>query len=316
MDWFKQKKAEPDLPSYVLLETNIPGEQGSKLLGRIVEDYRNPTDGYRPEDPQPALAKGPGVLQIIDTEFESLLSVEKNKTAQAKVGQILKIDFEKLKSEEHSLKSAFVRTRSLPQHFDAFKALLKIHANDIMQLMQRKDGKAYMVVAYKSCVNGQAGQERQYSKQQQVKIDVPVDTIASAASHGTFNLGDKANLSLQLGKKEGEKASTSATGVGEQIFAVRYRTLALRRRQQELGEPQFGDVLRVSYANGVFGYEDGPFITEDDASDDGDDTKASAADGEETEADIADDEAVVLGQTVEVVADDDDTASMIYSDSL
>ncbi|KAH7459113.1 hypothetical protein FOMA001_g20244 [Fusarium oxysporum f. sp. matthiolae] len=267
MNPFKQTKTT-ELPSYILTEARIPADEGDRLLGRIVADFNNPTDEYRPQDPRPALMLGPKVLEIIDTEFSSLLSVERNKVAQAKVGLILKVDFDKLAKEESSLKSSFVRSRFLPQHRDAFEALMQQHGDEVLKLLRDNKGKGYMVVGYKSCVNGQMGKTREYADGKKVDINIPTGAAVTAATHGAVNLGNQADVGVGLGSQDKQSSSTTATMVGEQIFAVRYRIITLVKGTK--GESDFGDVQRVSREHGVFGEEEeGKFITEDDTSDDG-----------------------------------------------
>src|SRR4051812_48598021 len=102
------RAADPDRPSYVLTD-RLDASIKDVLLGRIVRDYRSPADNYRPIDPRPALVEG--TLEIQDTEFSLLFSHKKNRTAAAKVGHIVSVDFDKLKNESYTLKSSFVRTR-------------------------------------------------------------------------------------------------------------------------------------------------------------------------------------------------------------
>lgn len=272
MNPFKQTKvAVPPrsvLPSYILIESRIPATHGEKLLGRIVIDYGNPTDEYRPEDPRPALSSGPKFLEIIDTEFSSLFSIEKNKVAQLKVGLILDLDLHKLEKEDSSLKSCFVRTRSLPQHRDAFNALKRHHGPEIAQLLNDNERRGYMVVGYKSCVNGQMGRSREYANGMKLDIKVPTGAAVTAGTHGAVNLGTQADISAGLGTEGKGTLSTSSTMAGEQIFAVRYRLISLTKKE----EVDFGAVPRVDNEHGVFGDSDDEgdnedFITEDDASD-------------------------------------------------
>lgn len=279
----RTKPADPSLPSYALLENRLDGSEIDTLLGRIVVDFRNPLDGYRPDDPRKALLQKP--MEIIDTEFSSLFSVSKNKTAAGKIGSILNVDFNKLTEEGHRLKSSFVRTRILPQHRDALDALLTNYGPEIIKLMQSKDakGKAYMAVGLKSCVNGEMGKERKYEKVTKVEIAMPTDTIVTAASHGIINPGPQFNVEAKKGQGNKEEASTSARMRGEQIFAVRYRILTLEKtknkdKQMTEEHAEYGDVLRVQYENGVFSYttdEHNDFIFEDDEPENNENPKQS-----------------------------------------
>lgn len=274
MGLFKKTKEDkgpavvPSLPSYILTEARIPDEEGDLLLGRIVADFNNPSDEYKPYDPRPALKSGPKFLEIVDTEFSSLFSSEKNSTAQAKVGVMLNIDFDKLATQESHLKSSFVRTRILPQHRDAFNALMREHKAEILQLLRDNGGKGYMVVGYKSCVNGQMGRSRDFANRTKVDVNLPTGAIVTAATHGMVNLGNQADLGFANDSSSKQGASMAATMSGEQIFAVRCRLITIRKDKTDEGD--FGDIQRVRPEHGVFGEkeESEEFITEDDNSDD------------------------------------------------
>jgi hypothetical protein len=263
MNPFKQQPVQ-ERPSYVLTD-RLPASVGDALLGRIVADFLSPLDEYKPEDPRPALIAG--TLEIVDTDFSSLFSVSRNKLAAAKISQILHIDVESLLKNESSIKSSYVRTRTLPQHREVLAALLKKHATDIIKLLRDNKGKAYMAVGFKSCVDGEIGKARLYTNKKSVRIEAPVGAMVSAVSQGTVNLGDQANVGLDVQRSREEQLTTRATMVGEQIFAVRYRALSLSKRA---GGPEadYGDILRVKFENGVYSYSErvGTFV--DDESDD------------------------------------------------
>lgn len=267
MNPFKQKPVL-EKPSYVLTD-RLPASVGDVLLGRIVADFLSPLDEYKPEDPRPALIAG--TLEIVDTDFVSLFSISRNKLAVTKISQILNVGVESLLKNEGSIKSSFVRTRTLPQHREVLAALLKKHATDIIKMLRNNKGKAYMAVGFKSCVDGEIAKERLCTNKKLVEIGVPVGAIVSAASQGAVNLGDQANVGLDVQRSREEQHSRKATMVGEQIFAVRYRALSLRKRADG-PEADYGDILRVKFENGVYSYSEreGTFV-DDDSDDENDD---------------------------------------------
>ncbi|KAF2273298.1 uncharacterized protein EI97DRAFT_480936 [Westerdykella ornata] len=173
---------------------------------------------------------------------------------------ILELDFDKLAKEESSLKSSFVRTRSLPQHREAFHALVQKHGAKIVQLLRDNKGKGYMAVGYKSCVNGREEGQCKHSYRRCI----------TAATQGVVNLHDQADIGMNIGSRDKGRYSTTATMAGEQIFAVRYRKVSFMKGKPVEGV-DFGDVQRVSHEGGVFakGEHDEEFLTEDDTSERG-----------------------------------------------
>jgi len=249
-----------DRPSFVLTD-RLPADTGEKLLGRVVADPRSPVDEYVPRATDTRFAMKGQVYEVADSNFSSLFSVEKNKQAQTKIGQVVGLDLEKLTKDEHSLKTAFVRTRIMEQHKDALKALLGSGMTPEITTLIRDNkgsnaGKGYMVVGYKSCVDAETSKDKQFHQNTNVKIDVPTDTIVTAATHGAISLGEGANIGQTLNKSEDVNASMTSTSVGEQVFAIKYRLLTLRKlNKRDAGQQSvdFGDIVRIKFENGVYG---------------------------------------------------------------
>jgi hypothetical protein len=258
------------LPTYILTSERLPGALGDVLLGRIVAKVQNPTDEYRPEDPRPALQSE--YLEVMDTEFKSLFSAQENHTAKLRVGQLLGVDIEKLISDERQVDSPCVRTKFLPQHRDAMKALLGKHRGEIEQLMSDNDGKVYMVVGYKAAVEGRFKDARKYTSRKKIRIEVPTGAMVAAATHGTVNLGKAADIGAEAGSETTDSNAQSSQADGEQIFAIRYRELIGKKlgffSSQKGLKVDYGDVPRVVYEDGVFHGEgdDLELVSEDEES--------------------------------------------------
>ena len=258
MNPFNQKKKndKQNQPQFVLTDCYPVDGVGEELLGRVVANYSSPLDDYCPSDPRPALGALARKTETIDTNFSSLLSVERNKTVAAKIGHILNIDIEKQENEKSNVISKIVRTRRLEQHFVCFQALLKKHEKEVVDLTRRAGGVAYMVVGFKSCLDGFMGKGREVARNHTAEVTAPVGLLSTAASHGVVNIGDTFDSTVGHASQASQTASTQATMVGERIFAVRYRVLTLRKNAIRFQEKDFGHVLRAEPQHGVYGAGD------------------------------------------------------------
>lgn len=270
-------------PTYILTD-RLPSSQIPLLLGRIVADIASPTDEYIPEDPRPALTSKP--LEIVDTDFSILFSGSKNTFVESKISHILGLAAQDGQNSTSSLQSKRVRTRTLPQHREALKALLGKFKPQILQLLRDNGGVAYMVVGVKSALDAEHAVDRQFGNRKALTVGLPTAAVVSAASHGTVNLGPGADVDVNVERVRGRAFESAGTMDGEQVFALRYRVLTLKKKLFLAGQGvdvDYGSVKRVAFEDGVYGDVEGgrEEISEDEDDDDDDD------DDEDDDDDIA-----------------------------
>ena len=259
-------------PTYILTD-RLPSSEIPLLLGRIVADFASPTDEYLPEDPRVALNSK--FLEIIDTDFSTLFAGSKDNSVESKIGQILGISGENGHNSQSRLHSKLVRTRTLPQHREALKALLGRFRPQILQLLKDNGGVAYMVVGIKSAVDAEHATEGQFGSRTALMIGLPTDAIATAASHGMVTLGQSADIDVNSSRARGQAFESAATMDGEQVFAIRYRLVKLKKNFLGRQEPDvdYGSVKRVAVEAGVYSdvVEGREEVSEDEDENDHDD---------------------------------------------
>lgn len=248
---FSKKESSSAQPTYILTD-RLPSSEIPLLLGRVVADFASPTDEYIPEDPR--LALNSKTLEIIDTDFSTLFAGSKNNSIESKLGQILGVSAEDGHDGQNRLQSKFVRTRTLPQHREALKALLKNFRPQILQLLKDNGGVAYMVVGVKSALDAEHGTERQFGNRTALAIGVPTGAIVTAASHGIINLGQTADVDVNSSRARGRAFGTAATMEGEQVFAIRYRLVKLKKHFLGAQEPDidYGNVKQGTVEASVY----------------------------------------------------------------
>ncbi|KAH7247464.1 uncharacterized protein BKA55DRAFT_571890 [Fusarium redolens] len=268
-------------PSFVLLSTKLPADTlALKLLGRIVEDIRQPTNGYRPENPRPLLAVEP--IEATDTDATLYYHSVTDAHANAQLGRLLELSTITSTTDTAKLAGKKIITRILPQHRDAFDAIVRAHRDAVEKLLKFNDGVAYMIVGVKTIFDGSVEVEHARSRQADGRLELPVTRMAAAAgmqglSTG-LNLGKAVDPSIEAGRAATREWMARNEIVGEQVFAVQYRRVVLQREGRYLWSSKKTVQLKamhvVDFGDGVLS-DAGQVATpkevvyEDDDSDDG-----------------------------------------------
>lgn len=100
----------------------------------------------------------------------------------------------------------------------------------------------------------------------------PTDLAAQVASHGTANAPKSGNLEVEAHITRQGSARSSFQGAGEQVFAIQYRTIGLRRPlplSKKEPEVAYGELKVVDFQDGVYSSTGRKMIFEDDQLDEG-----------------------------------------------
>lgn len=297
------KRENRNDPSFVLLETALPADRVSSfLLGIVARDMANPTHEFRPRTPD--VVNREYVFEIEDSDYSTFLQDNKQRTLETNLGHLFGVSSENVTESSEGITSTFVRTRALIQHRDTKDALLKSsHRAEIIDLLQHNQGKGYLAVAFKTSVSGQRSKRFESKKRVTMSLEAPVGTAVTGISHGTMNLpAGSVDPKLVFKDDSGHTIEASSKQVKEQIFAVQYRVLALKRRWNRKHEDsvETGQIMRLRYGSAVFGSrrENGsPIVDEDDPLEDDRENEV----GEESDDDI-----VMLDETMEEEAEKTD----------
>lgn len=203
------------LPQYVLVD-RLPSSVGPRLLGRIVLDIQSPTDYYRPEDPSRDLVNE--TLEIVDSNFSTLFSINRNSAVEAKIGQIVGVAVDDGRSAEKKFEGRIVRTRFLTQHKDALKKLLEVRRAEIVELLSdAKKGRGYMIVGIKTAADASVSAKQASHRTTKIGVEFPVNQASAAASHGALQTA-AANPQAKMDFTNDASVATSTHMDGEQIF--------------------------------------------------------------------------------------------------
>lgn len=144
-------------------------------------------------------------------------------------------------------------------------------------------GVGWMVVGVKSCIDGSSGARIVDSGTRSVKVDLPVSTAVAAATHGTVTVGTAVDVSAGVGAGHSTGGDVTSTMVGEQVFAVRYRRLMLKKAflSSKGAFVDYGQIERAHFDSGVFDRAKAEEIEEDD-----EDVEEEGVEGEFEDEDV------------------------------
>ena len=162
----------------------------------------------------------------------------------------------------------FVRTRILPQHYDVLEALLNHHRPEILKLLGDNKKMGYLVVGFKSALDGHQSRKGHQDSKKRLRLNVPTRAVMNAVSHGALNIGDAADVNVDAGIENAWSSSSKSTLVEEQVFSIGYRRITLRTTfLSEEKDVKLGDAVWTRADEGVFGDREREEVTEDDEDD-------------------------------------------------
>jgi hypothetical protein len=260
-------------PPFVLLVQKLPADTlALKLIGRIVEDVRQPTNGYRPEDPRPLLDTTP--IEVTDTDASVYQNSIKNTTVKAQLGQLFGVAAQGSKTDGTQLSGKTIVTRLLPQHRDAYDAIYAAHGRDIEKLLKLNGGVGYMIVGLKTILDGSVDFSRSHEQGLSGETSAPVGAVLAATTQGVGAfLGNSVDPSIGGGKVVAAEWAARHQMMGERVFAIQYRVVSLEK-QGKLWNGKKTARLKSMYVvnlqDGVYGdnHDDKPkeVVYEDDES--------------------------------------------------
>ncbi|KAM0712559.1 hypothetical protein Q7P35_000005 [Cladosporium inversicolor] len=309
MGIFKSSKTKTG-PSFCIIETSIPASEENTLLGKIVADIQNPTYEYANYTPASYTeVLGNRTLEIKDMDVKYVYEQNKSSEVQAKLGSLLSGTSTASANNANNLTTCFVRTRTLQQQREVFQCLLDKNRDSIMKLLQDNGNTAYMIVGFKTAVDGAKSRLHTTQSHAAFHVQLPATEVAQAVTGAPpFLPGEFLNPQAGFSRQVGERIESSNTMQGEQIFAVQYRRLRARKPSAD-DHVTFGELERYKKEAAVFHDEnDGPILLEEDDEDVDEENEihadtegdASNSDPDDASREVDDDE-VDFGDHVESV---------------
>ncbi|GKZ27283.1 hypothetical protein AbraIFM66951_004874 [Aspergillus brasiliensis] len=258
-------------PTFVITE-RLPCEKYfDKLLGVVVADITCPHHEYCPDAPTRGISSDPD--DTIEADVETFLLSQSNASIRADLRALFGLGAESASSTKRGINSKWVLTRRLPQHRKAFEAIVDTYGNELMKMLKNNNGRGYMVVGFKTCIDAEISQGSERLWKLDGNMTIPVSKLATAASHGAAVFDGSMDPSVSVSKKSGIRVIAQSIARGEQIFAVQYRKVSLKKSY--FSTEQKAEIRRlktVDHEDGIYGTnEDDEVRYEDEDSGDEDD---------------------------------------------
>ncbi|KAF9772755.1 hypothetical protein IL306_009512 [Fusarium sp. DS 682] len=277
-------------PTFALIDRLPSSHHASVFLGRIVADILHPLHDYCPEDPRAALQQLP--VEVTDTSVSTVLAASNSTAVRAMLDGIFGLTNSKSSNTGKQIMSDKVTTRTLPQHRKSFAAMIGAHHDEILELLENNGGKGYMVVGLKTCHDAEIEITRNHERKSDVQVSAPARQIASIASHGAVNPASVPNPTVGRSSEVSADWETKLTAEGEQIFALQYRKISLKKHffSKKPSTAGLGQIKILDWGEGVYGEggEEREVVYSDDESDEEEEEE------EEEEEDQDENEDVVL----------------------
>lgn len=223
--------------TWYILKESIPIDHESRLLGAIVQDFRDPLADYVPRGATAAAASNsddtltpsnlvPAIARSVDTvETEARTEVEavRSTSLSSQLFDLLTGSVGRSREDTHVLEASRVQTRKLENHTKLFQELLsKPSVKTALDIMFDSGGtrKAYFVVGLKACSPSRVSRTESASRSTSLGIQAPLD--AAIGSPGMLP-----NMSVGVSGERSSTFSTRREGTlqGDRIFALEYRVV-------------------------------------------------------------------------------------------
>ncbi|KAH7240342.1 uncharacterized protein BKA55DRAFT_118915 [Fusarium redolens] len=243
-------------PTFALIDRLPASHHASVFLGRIVGDIFHPLHDYCPEDPRTALQHLP--VEVADTSVSTILAASHSTAVRAVLDRIFRLTNSKSSSTGKQIVSDRVITYTLPQHRKSFAAIVGAHHGKILELLENNGGKGYMVVGLKTCQDAEIEVTRDQDRKSDVEMSVPAGQIASIASQGAVNPASVPNPTVGRSSEVSANWGTKFTAKGEQIFALQYRKITLKKHffSKKPSTAGLGQIKILDWGEGVYGESD------------------------------------------------------------
>jgi len=160
-------------PFVLFPQTGITADVSHGILGRLCDSIENPSENCVPKHSSAFYATQPVHVYISDVPAV-LASLTDDKSVSI-VKEILERDRQSERTHIYGTSHQWIRTVSLPRHRQAISSLLSDHEiTTWIEDQFRKNGKCYLIVAYKSSSDGDLIGEELVQKGYRREVRVPM----------------------------------------------------------------------------------------------------------------------------------------------
>lgn len=235
-------------PKFFLIKNRVPAPDSANILGRIVEQYLNPTRDYTPDSPSESLTAEVFRRFLLGAQYDTdtILKAQaaRNDGLKAKLSELVSFSTGLAESGATTVESPLIITRRLKlekDYFETLKAVPQVRRK--LLNMCRVGDKVYLIVGTMSARTAKFEQTATHTKNASVSgsLSLPLsvamsvgapqlDTVASPEV-GTEH-SESSGWSRQFSSKAvGEDGNS---GDAEEVFAVACREIS--RSWRDLGQ--------------------------------------------------------------------------------
>ncbi|KAL4971325.1 hypothetical protein BDW66DRAFT_146308 [Aspergillus desertorum] len=206
--------------TWYVLKDSIPADKATRLLGAIVQDFRDPLACYTPREAIPAEivpAIGASVITV-DTDAKTEVASVRATTFSTQLLETLSGCLGQTRADHLTLEAASIQTWKMENHAQIFEELIA-HSGVRADLDGRlRSGKVFFIVGLKLCSSARFSRVDGKFKERSLGVQVPLDAaIGLPGMLPNLTVGQSAAVSGQV--------TTRYSGLadGDRIFAIEYR---------------------------------------------------------------------------------------------
>lgn len=265
-------------PKFFLLKRRLPASESAHLLGRVVEQYQDPTVNYTPDSPSDSVTAEVFKTFLLGVQYDTnaILKAQasRNDGLRAKVSGLLSFSTGSAEGGSTTVESPRIITRRLKletDYFDVLKAVPQVRRKILD--MCAVGHKVYLIVGTMSAQTAKFEHTAAQAKGTSVSgaLQLPLSVALSVGGMPPLDTLTSPEASMRQSDSSGWAMRFSSTAIGEdgssgdaeEVFAVACREIS--RSWGGLGDDVKMKARHPEYRGGQHFGEDSDSNNEDDA---------------------------------------------------
>ena len=228
---------------WLLLNDSLPAEEGKILLGTVVPDIQDPTNGYEPKRSD-AVREHPFIVEadLLTPKTEDR-TIESSSTTgndwNAHLFSLISSCYSSSISKKATVASALITTYSLREPTATFRKIRDTpeYWDRVEELMdERRVKKLYFVRGFMVATNPTITIETSDERGGRAELTIPIVEAATGIFPVSIDplVGDPG---IAVGSKRAESTSQRGTVQGDRLFAIQYWTLVKKGPRRPFFRP-------------------------------------------------------------------------------
>jgi hypothetical protein len=222
---------------YFLLDETISAKEINRMMCRVVVDKLLPLHHFAPSEPlfteEPSHHTNDIIPTILPEPYIStsrqdfVTNVQRSDIASTLI-TYLGLNLSHVDQQSVSLQRESVKRYTLANPAQYFDRLIsnELYARDVVNLLQKARGKGFLVVGFLTVTGAVWKRTKAQEHSTGARVSVPIGDIT-----GIPGIGTQAGLDvgLSIGNEHGTRAQCTMHVAGEEIFAIAYCEVKLKR---------------------------------------------------------------------------------------